>query len=73
MQQTFIDGLKQMQAGSVGLTVSSSIIVAPSKFPAENGMADDVPEGKGGLLERLTARWETSSDWKEYSRKLYTL
>jgi hypothetical protein len=56
LQQTFIDGLKQMQAGSVGLTVSSSIIVASSKLPTDDGMADDVPEGKGGLLERLIAR-----------------
>ncbi len=45
-----------MQADSVGLAVSSSIIVASSVFPAEGGIANDVPEAKGGLLERLTVR-----------------
>ena len=75
MQQTFIGGLLQMQAGSA---VSSSIEIASSECPADDGIADnaiadDVPEGRGRELERIAAvRWAKSSDWKEDKTRFNT-
>ena len=53
--------------------VSSSIEMTCSGCPTDDGVADDVPEGRGRELARMAvARGATSSDWKEDKTRLNT-